>query len=460
MSSPRGVASPDVYKGAAQDPLRQRLQLVSRQPRAVLETLLIIAALVAHLVFLPHDTYSDALRRYNELDGLLAHGSISDYKYSLIGPLFATPLWLLGHLVRDPVWWVSRFNLVFFSLGLLGIYVILKDKVDRALIRKFLLILAVASMFPASLSTFYGETFTAVAIGVGVLAALFGPRILGWAAVAVGVANTPATLVGMGLATLLRVLSTGRVRYIGALVGAVGLIVGENLVRHHTVTNPSYEPGFTYPVIFGMLSIVFSFGKGLIFFAPAIFLPIRSYLLAAGAGGIKLYRAYGMWIAFIIGMVPVYGGWWDWSGDWFWGPRFFLLASLPCSLALAVRLHRPAPSLPGNLTTFVLLCLCSWIGINGAVFNLDALAGPCGQLGESICTFLPQSSALWYPLISFQLMPGVTGVKSLAYLGVALLVFVYLASPLLLTIARQAVTALRALRWVFIAGGEEAEPQG
>jgi hypothetical protein len=456
MSSSRGPAILDVAKRPTRRPPWKQLDPARLRSRAVFETLLIIGALLAHLVLLRHGVYSDGQRRYEELNELLARGIISGDKYSLIGPLFATPLWLLGHLVRDPVWWVARFNLVFFGLGLLAIYLILKDKVDRGLIRKFLIILAVVSMFPNLLTTFYGETFTAVTIGVGVLAALFGPSLFGWVTIAVGVANTPATLVGMGLATLTRVLQTGRIKYFVAIAVAGALIVAENLVRFHGLTNSRYEAGFTYPINLGILSILFSFGKGLIFFAPALFLPVRSYLQAAGEGGLKLYRAHGMWIAFIVGMVLVYGGWWDWSGDWFWGPRFFLLASLPGSLVLAARLHRPSSSLLSNLITLVALCLSAWVGINGAVFYLQALVGPCAQVHVAICPYLPQTSTLWFPLLQPHLVPGI---KAYGYLGFSLVVFGYLAFPLLRTIAGQTSPTLRTIRSRFSAGGGAADTQ-
>lgn len=455
MSSPRGMATLDVDAPTTKRPPWRR-QLESLQPLGVVETLLIVAALVAHLVLLPHDIYADGLRRYKELDDLLGRGVIPNDKYSIIGPLFAAPLWYLGHLIRSPDWLVARYNLLLFSLGLLAIYLILKDAVDRALIRKFLLILAVASMFPPALSSFYGETFTALGIGIGILAAVFGPTVLGWVAVALGVANTPATAVGMGFATLLRVLQTGRIRYLAAIAGVGGLIVLENLLRHHSVTNSYYEPGFTYPVFFGILSIVFSLGKGLIFFAPAIFLPVRSYLLASGKSGAQLYRAYSMWIAVLVGMVLIYGGWYDWSGDWFWGPRFFLFASLPCSLALAARLHRPASKLPGNLATLALLILCSWLGINGAVFDLSALLTPCIQ-AHSGCAYLPETSTLWFPFISFHLLPGMQTVKSLIYVGFAALVFFYLALPLLLIIWRQSLVALAMTLDTFRTGRERVD---
>ena len=37
----------------------------------------------------------------------------------------------------------------------------------------------------------------------------------------------------------------------------------------------SGQPGFSYPLLFGVVSLVFSFGKGILFFAPGLFLPLR-----------------------------------------------------------------------------------------------------------------------------------------------------------------------------------------
>lgn len=72
---------------------------------AAIETLLIVGALLAHLALLPHDIYADGLRRYTELENLLTNGALTQDKYSIIGPLFATPLWLIGHIVRGPMEW-------------------------------------------------------------------------------------------------------------------------------------------------------------------------------------------------------------------------------------------------------------------------------------------------------------------------------------------------------------------
>ena len=47
-----------------------------------------------------------------------------------------------------------------------------------------------------------------------------------------------------------------------------------------TVMPFSGRPGFSYPAFFGILGIVFSLGKGLLFFAPGLFLPVRDRLAA------------------------------------------------------------------------------------------------------------------------------------------------------------------------------------
>ncbi|MFI5273339.1 MAG: hypothetical protein ACHQ4H_09950 [Ktedonobacterales bacterium] len=419
--------------------------------RGAFETALIVLTLLAHGLLLAHGVFGDGLRRYDELTALLAHGQISNDKYSLIGPIFSTPLWLLGHVYRDSKWWVARYNLLLFALALLAIYLLLKDRIDRRLIRTFLLLLAVASMFPVPLTSYYGETFTALLVGVGLLAAVFGPALIGWVAVVLGVANTAATLVALGFAAVTRVVQRRRLRYALAVVAAFAAIALENYIRHGSLSNTRYESGFTYPILFGLLSILFSFGKGLIFFAPGLLLPIRGWLRAGDENEHKLYQTYLLWVAFVAGMIVLYANWYDWSGDWFWGPRFFLIASLPASLALAVRLRRPSASLLANLVTFGVLCLAAWVGLNGVLFDLNAVAAACGTLSHlsPTCSYVPQTSALWYPFVALRLKPG--GKKLLLYAGVCLIVFVYLAAPLVAVIARQAWTAGRAGAAAFLA---------
>lgn len=410
--------------------------------RATLETGLIVTVLLAEFLLLPHAISADGLRRYNELKAILQDGRIPSDKYSVIGPLFSAPLWYLGHLIGGVEWWLSRYNVILFGLGLAAMYAILKDRVDRGLLRTFFLILAVASLFPVALGDYYGEAFTALAVGIGILAAVFGPALVGWVAAALGVANTPATLLGLGFAAGVRVLQRKRWRPLLVVIAALGLIILEDLIRHGNIFNTSYEPGFDFPILLGVLSILFSFGKGLIFFTPGLLLPVRARLLnTADAALRKLYETHTLWLWLVAGMVLVYAHWYDWSGDWYWGPRFFLIAALPASLALAIYLRHPSTSLPANLAVLGILCLSAWGGINSVVFSLTAMVPTCNDMGPLAgnCPYLPQSSALWFPLLS----PHLIGKRELLYGVLALVVFGYLAAPLALTITRQSWTLLR-----------------
>src|SRR5262249_54672132 len=126
---------------------------------AWVETSLIVLGLLGQFFLLPHILDADGKARYQELDALL-RGALTDSKYSLVGPLFAAPLWLVGAIFGDTVWWVARFNTLFLGLGLLALYLLLRDRMDRRALRAFLLLLLVASMFPAHVEGFYGEVFT------------------------------------------------------------------------------------------------------------------------------------------------------------------------------------------------------------------------------------------------------------------------------------------------------------
>lgn len=326
--------------------------------RDAIDVGLIVVGLLINLVLVPHNLGGDGESRFQSLSLLLQHGILDDSKYSLIGPVFSAPLWFLGLLWQGPVWWVSRFNFFVFALGLLALYWLLRRHIDRRLLSTLLLILIAASLFANQLEYYYAEVFTAIFVAVGTLAAVFGPSLAGWALVAVGVANAPATLLGMGCMALVRILRQRRVRYALALLAAVGLIGLENTIRHGGPLASGYEAGFGNNIFFGLLGILFSYGKGLIFFTPGLFLPVKKHLLTrVGDAGPRLYTLYLLWIAFVLGLVLVYSDWWAWFGGYFWGPRFFLFSSVPASLVLAVRLRYPGEHLAGNLLTLLAFAL-------------------------------------------------------------------------------------------------------
>ena len=153
--------------------------------------------------------------------------------------------------------------------------------------------------------------------------------------------------------------------------------------------------------------------------------------------GIDLYKVYLLWLFFLIGLILVYSRWWAWYGGWFWGPRFFLFASIPASFALAVRLHKRDVSLLINLLTAGVLCLSAWVGIDGAIFNqiqLTTCSSNHYQL-EMLCQYTPDFSARWHPFI----VPQHFTQSQILYMLYCGIVFVYVGFPLFAKIVGQIV---------------------
>lgn len=423
---------------------------------AAIETSLIIVGMLYIFLLLPRDTGGDGWARYQDLLTLVHQHTLyaPGSRYSLIGPLFALPLLLIGMHFGHGYDWILIYNQIVFICGLVATYLLLKDRIDRGLLRKFSLLLIVASMFTAHLALFYGEVFTAVCVGFGVLIACYLRFVSpgAWLVVLLGVANTPASLVGLGLMLLKYMLDRKRLRYILLIALAGIFIITESYLRRGSFFGSGYDndhglktvmpysglPGFSYPFFFGLLSILFSFGKGLFFFTPGLLLPIRKTLLKAQQK--QLYQVYILWICFLSGLILVYSRWWAWHGGIFWGPRFFLIASLPASLALAIRLkYRNESSLALNAFTFVILCLSAWVGINGAVYQWGAamtMPATCTQHHyalEMLCYYTPELSTLWLPFVKhIALNPG-----QKLFVAFSLLVFAYLVTPLALKIVQQ-----------------------
>ena len=203
-------------------------------------------------------------------------------------------------------------------------------------------------------------------------------------------------------------------------------------------------PGFSYPFFFGFISLLFSFGKGLLFFAPALLLPIRKVLEKRQQEyKINLYQVYTLWICFLIGLVIVYSRWWAWYGGQFWGPRFLLIASLPASLALAVRLRYYKDfSLRANILTLLVFGLSVWISIDGAIFQwangagLPSLCTANNYQYEMVCYYIPEFSPLWYPFVTHIAINA----GEWLFKFYSVLVALYLAAPLLVQIVQQTRT--------------------
>lgn len=433
--------------------VKRRLELVVARRRggrllagdrsATVEWALIVVGLIAMQVLLPFGLFGDGGERYDELSALLEHGAISSSFYSLVGPLVSAPLYLVGRVFGHPDAWVAHFNSLVFDLGLLALYRLLRHRLDPRVLRTFFLILMTASLFPNAIIGYYGETFTAITVGVGLVAAVFGPALAGWASAVIGTVNTPGVLLGLALASLHRVFARWRWRYLLAPIAAVALIGVQNWVQRGNPLQSGYGPRFTFPFVLGLLSILFSFGKGLLFFVPGLFLPVKRALFALrNTDAARLYAVYGLWLSFVAGLILLYCTWYDWNGNWYWGPRYFLVASLPASLVLAVRLRQRAASLGAKVLTLGVLAASTWVGVNGVLYWAQTtLWGPCvTQQHQDLCSYSPEYSVLIYPILVHE-PPHIQAVIFAVY---ALAVFLYLVAPLMRDIAVETSAVARA----------------
>src|SRR5262245_2194248 len=194
------------------------------------EAALLAAALLAvHLS--PPTIVGDGRERFEALDALLGRAEVPRVAYSLVGPLFSAPLWLLGHVALSPEWWCARYNLVLLAVALGAFEWLLRPALPPRPRRAFLLLVTFASMFPHHGRHYFGEVFTALLAGVGLAALAVRGAGWGWGCLVLAVANTPAALPGLGLVAAWRAWESRRGRYLLAPAAAAALVLLESYLR-------------------------------------------------------------------------------------------------------------------------------------------------------------------------------------------------------------------------------------
>ena len=413
--------------------------------RKIVDMVLIVTGLAFIFFLVPHAILTiDGVDRYRAVILFLTERGFSPTPYSIVGPLFSIPLSLVSHWGLSFEWWCARYNAVVFALGVLSFYFLLRPHLEPAIVRRFLLILVAGSMFANHTRHYHGEVFTAILVGAGFMLVFLRNSAWGWPLTVLAAANTPASILGYGFVVLQRIWDRKRLRYLLALIAAAALVLLENWLKRGHPLRSGYEgnhgartllpysglPDFSYPFVFGILSQLFSFGKGLVFFAPGILL---AFSLGRHLKKPELLKCHHALLWFLAGLILVYAKWWAWYGGFSWGPRFLLVASIPASLALAVIMSR-AESLGERSIALGLLTLSIWVGISGAVFDLDRL-GICDQdnyAHECFMWYVPEFSVLWRPFVDRRLLqPG-----DMALLTYGCAVLVYLGAPLLGSIGR------------------------
>jgi len=382
-----------------------------------IELFVLTASLVVLYFVTPFVIEGDGRERFRVLSGFLASGELSRSPYSLVGPLASSPLWWLGRTEEGREWWCARFNLIVFVGGLIGLYRALRPDLDARRVVQFLIVLTVASMFPHHNGRFYGEAFTSVLVAAGIAVVVMKRSPWGWGLAVLGVANTPANLAGLAVVGLWLAVRRRNVFYLTAVIAAAVLIAGEAWIRRGSPFFSGYEgsrgvatvlpfsgrPGFSYPLVFGAISILFSFGKGILWFAPGLLL---WRIPAETSDDRELAQA---WLVFLGGLVLVYAKWWGWNGGDFWGPRFFLFASIPSAYFIARWLRSPRQNTVVEVLGVACLLWAIWVGVDGILYGFatPAICTADHYALEFLCWYTPEFSPLFRPLaISRGLAPA------------------------------------------------------
>lgn len=426
---------------------------------AGIETALIALGFVVLFFFMPHHLEGDDWPRLADIQALM-HGHLTNDKYSLVMPLLSAPFERLDAAVGSPAYFVARFNLILVAVGTVVAWRLVRGRVDGRLFRLSVIVLLIASTLTNALRGYGAEVATTTLVALGLLAVVTRRRpVLGWAAMVFGVVNTPGAMAGLALVAGAQALRTRRLRSLTPVLAAVVLIGAEAWLRRGSPFHTGYEhdgygtfvalPGggvfpysgkarFAYPFVLGVLAILFSFGRGLMFYMPGLLLWLsrRTRELVPGRRLVLLMLLY------VTGLVLFYAKWWSWNGGTSWGPRYFLFAALPASLFVASRIWRPAESIAANAITLVVLLLSAWVGLSGGIIDIATMQTACNQ-GANVCLYAPEFSTLWQPVRNF---PHLT-VSTAIVVAYAAVTFCYLAAPLITAISRSVTETKLDFSW-------------
>ncbi|MGE0583713.1 MAG: hypothetical protein AB7O39_01090 [Flavobacteriaceae bacterium] len=397
----------DAIVGAASNPHGQRIFAA-----------VLCAAAFAFAVSAVAQPLSDGYYRYETFRTLFAGGPVAFVKYSTVQPLLARLLDLplraaFPGLAENAV--PRFFELLLIVAAMIGCLFASRDWRRPALVAG----LVPLSMLVHYLGQFYAEITTAALMALGFAlfhrarsrAALLVAAFIG----ALGIANTYVLIGPLCATAALAAFRLWRGRedsprllcfLLAVLAMAGAAILADLLIKGELLDNPyasaretgfrtllpySGLPGFSYPVLLGLLGSIFSFGKSIFLFNPfLIFLFICDYR----------YKPYAL--TFLLAALLIYSGWWAWYGGYSFGTRFYIFAIIPSLFVFVDALQRPGAGGRRWLEPAALLGAI-WVAICGKYFGLEGLAAVCQAdryALEAFCWYVPEFTPLIHPLVA------------------------------------------------------------
>ena len=342
---------------------------------------IVVVAVAALMVWLPaHPSFDDNRRRLATLD--LAAGHWHTVKYSLVMPLLAVLPYRLGRAVG-----MGNFVLDnFVSLAWVPWSLWIGSRLSRLRGRGFgvgVVALATGSMFTGYVTSFNAEALSMMIVSAGILlvfdARSRAQKVSGVVVAAIGIAIIPVLAVACGLAAvILWWRRRNSALLVSCALAAVWMVVDASITNGHLSlskygTDPGdattfqllpwgHVTGFGYPFLFGLVGILFSLGRGLLWYQPGFFrrAPHPDDAVAQWRWCLTVI---------VVAMIPMYAKWWAWYGGVSFGPRFFLLGVVPAAAALCTQLQA-GQALRTWLVTVMLTLWTAWVGIVGAVFYI------------------------------------------------------------------------------------------
>jgi hypothetical protein len=365
-------------------------------------------------VLLPQRVQGDDATRRVMLQQL-ADGIGPKTKYSFIQPVVSVPFfWLLDRL-HFGIYAVTLLPIGWMALWAVSVWKVLARE-RSAQFAHHVVTLTVASLVGASLIGFSSDVFTALTMSGGVIVGLLArtrwARIGAWAVFVVGAANTPVMFAATAALAGFVILRRRQLRFVAlpivvfllmvieatAVSGRLGWTRYTNGIEHGALPLMPWGDvhGFGWPLWSGLLAVIFSFGRGLVFYIPTIWNGVTRELNRVT--GVE----HALW-ALGIALVPIYSMWWAWDGGVSFGPRFFTILVVPAAIATASFISRTNRSVLRSAVAAVGVVLSLWVVVSGAVFGVtttafDWCASGGGFDNFVLCLYTPEYSSLWAPI--------------------------------------------------------------
>jgi hypothetical protein len=381
--------------------------------REAIGTVLVIVTVLIHLAVAMPLVGGDGHIRY-EMVMQLADGKFDSLaKFSMVQPLLTLAYGgILSIFGGDLFAAASYFNMTVFFAGLVVMYARIYHLFGHNTANLFAILAVGFGMYPHYVAHFYGEVLTSVLLMLCLL--FYRHKVIFYGCLVIGILNTPAMMPAAGLALLALAWVERSWHPLAAIALIAGLFMAEQQLKYggplsspygwdgerglQTVLPYSGLPGFSYPLLFGLLSLVFAFGKSVFLFIPTLFFLWREKLTTLLS---VPPRYLAIMALFVVAVTVTYAKWWAWYGGFSWGARFFLFLVLPMALVAARGLERPMKGWKDRVGAIAIVVSAGWVGLNGLVWgNLDL--GACLENDyafEALCWYAPEFSPLFRPFV-------------------------------------------------------------